>query len=92
MQLPPDSRKARAGVPGLDWAVHSNSDWRALNSPLSPTRQAPLFTARPRGTRWCVTAISSADETMNLGDFPSRGTALYAAHIMAQACGGRAVA
>jgi hypothetical protein len=51
----------------------------------------PLFTARPRSTRWCVTAISTAGETVNLGDFPKRGAALAAARIMAQACGGRAV-
>jgi hypothetical protein len=50
-----------------------------------------LFTARPQSTRWCVTAISSTGETVNLGDFPMRGPALAAARIMAQACGGTAV-
>jgi hypothetical protein len=53
----------------------------------SPT----IFTPRPRSTRWCVTAISTARETVNLGDFPSRGAAFVAARIMAQACGGWAV-
>jgi hypothetical protein len=50
-----------------------------------------IFTPRPQGTRWCLTAISAAREIVNLGDFPNRGAALAAARSMAQACGGTAV-
>jgi predicted DNA-binding transcriptional regulator AlpA len=64
----------------LSWEAPELRNRRPLMQWPSDSRKARAGAREPAG------------ETMNLGDFPNRGTALYAAHIMAQACGWRAVA
>jgi hypothetical protein len=86
MHAPPENRNARL-APGV--GRHS----AGLKEQSSDKRTAPcwqaIFTARPRGTRWAVAAISPAGEAIKLGVFAHRGLALDAAAIMAGACGGR---
>ena len=56
--------------------------------PCPVVQAASIFTARPRGTRWAIAAISSEGEAIKLGIFPRRAIALAAAKIMAGVCGG----
>jgi hypothetical protein len=60
-----------------------------VSTPHRCRAQEVVFTARPRGTRWAVTAISKTGETVRLGIFPHRADALYAARLMAGIAGGR---
>lgn len=82
---PRDNRNARL-APGVGREL-TIENWKPLDS-QSHRRIQPLFTARPRGTRWAVAAISIAGETVKLGDFPRRAAALSAAGLMARARGG----
>ena len=86
MRSPPDNRNAplARGV-GKETAIKNLT---SVSSQSPADLQPALFTARPRGTRWAVAAISIAGETVKLGDFPRRSIALRAASIMAGACGG----
>jgi hypothetical protein len=88
MRAPP---KRNAAVAGRDVSGdrHSGSIRSPLDSQSLSQRQTALFTARPRGTRWAVAAISPKGAAVKLGDFPRRAFALNAAAIMAGACGGR---
>lgn len=88
-RAPPECRKARAGGTGLGKDLGKLKSWKQRDSLPLRDVQAPIFTARPRGTRWAVAAISHEGESIKLGIFPHRRDALGAAAIMADACGGR---
>jgi len=87
MRAPPDNRNA-ALARGVGSGLVICKKHLSLNRSRGEV-QALLFTARPRGTRWSVAAISDAGDSIKLGIFGHRDDALDAAAVMARACGGR---
>jgi hypothetical protein len=92
-RVPPENRNARL-APGVGKTISNQIGWKRRDSLTLRAVQAPVFTARPRGTRWAVAAIHwrpdlGAAETVKLGVFEHRREALCAALVMAEACGGR---
>jgi hypothetical protein len=90
MLAPPDPTKANGACQGAAAKIKACGE-----QSINPSRGGvqgrcdALFTARPRGTRWAIAAISPDGEAVKLGVFPHRTIALEAAAIMAGACGGR---
>jgi len=76
---PPENRTAPGANRRGGNVLAFKDGWKhPLSSQYPRAHQAAIFTARPRGTRWAVAAISPQGEAVKLGDFARRALALNA--------------
>ena len=82
----PDMEKAAPALAGATISKYSRLGGTTFQTDTNfpCPRQCALFTAAPSGKFWQVKAIASSGETVRLGVFPNRRTALQAASLMAQ--------
>ena len=84
MQWPPDSRKARAGIPGLE---NASAFYKSQNL----DSEQGILTVIPVGEGWCIKALYAKGEVIRFGSFDSRLEALGAAVLLAEHLGARVV-